>query len=165
MELLLGQFLVLGFTLVAWWLARRDLSARAAQAQAPATAEWERLRETVETLIAELERRAGAAEQRMAAVEQRVNRVEARSITPPAMPTAPPSGGWGVATGPALPEASTAAAAPLTQAQKAAHEERYAPVYALVDSGVTDEAEIARQTGLGQGEVNLILGLRRRRTL
>ena len=42
---------------------------------------------------------------------------------------------------------------------------RYAPVYALLDDGLTDPQEIARQTGLGQGEVDLILSLRARRAL
>ena len=146
MELLLGQFLVLGFTLLAWWLARRDLSARAAQAQAPQSAEWERLREAVETLIADLERRAAAAEGRIAAAEQRLGGAEPserhpanREMRVDDVPTRAPD------------------------SQQAEHEERYAPAYALADDGVTDAAEIARRTGLGQGEVELILGLRARR--
>lgn len=145
MELLLGQFLVLGFTLLAWWLARRDLSARAAQAQAPETAEWERLREAVETLIADLERRAAAAEGRIALAEQRLGGAEPGERRP------------------ASPEAYVAAApAGVPSSQQAEHEERYAPAYALADAGVTDAGEIARRTGLGQGEVELILGLRAR---
>jgi hypothetical protein len=36
----------------------------------------------------------------------------------------------------------------------------YAKVYALVDSGVSDASEIAKQTGLGQAEVAMVLSLR-----
>lgn len=144
MELLLGQFLVLGFTLVAWWLARRDLSARAAQAQAPAIAEWERLREAVETLIADLERRADAAEGRIAEAERRLN-----TVRPNAIPNV-------------VSEVPAAAMPSPPDTPHLEHEERYAPVYALADSGVTDAGEIARRTGLGQGEVELTLGLRAR---
>lgn len=39
---------------------------------------------------------------------------------------------------------------------------QYAPVYALLDEGVTDAQEITRRTGLSRGEVDLILGLRAR---
>jgi len=41
----------------------------------------------------------------------------------------------------------------------------HASLYALLDEGVTDPAEIARRTGLGRGEVDLILSLRARRAL
>ncbi len=40
---------------------------------------------------------------------------------------------------------------------------RHQPVFALLAQGVTDPAEIARQTGLGRGEVDLILSLHARR--
>lgn len=145
MELLLGQFLVLGFTLLAWRLARRDLSARAARSQAPAAAEWERLREAVETLIADLERRAAAAEGRIAAAEGRLRGAEVgagreRDLAPPVAETR----------------------APEPDARQAEHDERYAPVYELAAAGVADAGEIARRTGLGRGEVELILGLRAR---
>lgn len=146
MELLLGQFLVLGFTLLAWWLARRDLSARAAQSQAPAIAEWERLRDAVETLIADLERRAAAAEGRIADAEGRLRGAAPRGrqdegFRPPVNDDAPTRE---------------------TGLHQAEHEESYAPVYAMADAGVSDAGEIARKTGLGQGEVELILGLRAR---
>lgn len=42
-------------------------------------------------------------------------------------------------------------------------EARYRPVYALADAGEADPAEIARQTGLPRGEVELVLSLRARR--
>ena len=145
---LLGQFLVLGFTLLAWWLARRDLSARAAQAQAPANAEWERLHEAVETLIADLERRAAAAEGRIAEAERRFNALG------PSEASERHHEAWAAPVG--------QAPAPASNAPQAEHEERYAPAYALADAGVSDAGEIARRTGLGQGEVELILGLRAR---
>ncbi len=42
---------------------------------------------------------------------------------------------------------------------------RYAAIYALVASGVTDSIEIARRTGLGRGEVELHMGLHARNVL
>ena len=49
------------------------------------------------------------------------------------------------------------------QAAEPAPDPRYLPVYALLNDGVTDPVEIARRTGLGRGEVELILSLRARR--
>ncbi len=72
------QFLVLAFTAVLWWLARRDLTAKAADARAPAAEDWARLRVTVEQLMVELERRAVVAEQRIYEAEQRLRLVEQR---------------------------------------------------------------------------------------
>lgn len=155
----LFQFIVLGFTAAVWWLARRDLARRGAAMSGPAIQEWERLQETVQTLIADLERRATVAEQRVAAAEQRMAEAEKRLTiagppaardweTPPASPPAP--------------EPPPVEEPPYFEAEQAAHEERYAPVYALTEAGVTDIAEIVRRTGLGHGEVELILGLHAR---
>jgi hypothetical protein len=134
---LLFQFLVLAFTVLVWWLARRDLSRRAAESRSPAMAEWERLRGNVDALIADLERRAAAAEQRITDAEQRLSGAEFRPL-------------------------QRENAAPRIDANQAAHDLLYAPVYALLDIGVTDAAKIAQQTGLTRGEIELILDLRAR---
>jgi hypothetical protein len=42
-------------------------------------------------------------------------------------------------------------------------DERYAQIYSLVALGISDSTEIARRTGVGRGEVELILSLRARR--
>ena len=44
-----------------------------------------------------------------------------------------------------------------------AADDKYAPALALAAAGVTDPTEIARRTGLGRGEVELLLNLRARR--
>ena len=135
--MLLVQMLVLGFTAALWWIARRDLAARAAPVVPPSppadTAELEQLCATLETLVTSLARRLDAVE-RAAASGPRV---------PP--PAAPP-----------VPDAALVPADPLP-------DPRHEPVYALLASGVTDPVEIARRTGLGRGEVDLILSLRDRR--
>ena len=46
-----------------------------------------------------------------------------------------------------------------------AEDDRYAAIYAMLASGVTNSTEIARRTGMGRGEVELILGLRARNVL
>ena len=134
MELLL-QIIVLAFTALVWWLARRDLTLRASQHRAGEVEELERLREGVESLAADLEHRAEAAEARLAACV-----AEARSLRfgPAEAGVPPPHPGD-------------------------APDDPYAPVLALAADGVTDPAEIARRTGLGRGEVELLLALRGRR--
>jgi hypothetical protein len=133
------QIFVLALTVLVWWLARRDLVRRSLEARGPAMAEWERLRGNVDALIADLERRAAAAEQRITDAEQRLSGTE---IRPMHRENAPPR----------------------VDANQAAHDLLYAPVYALLDIGVTDAAEIVRRTGLTRGEIDLILDLRARQT-
>ncbi len=254
------QFLVLAVTALLWWLARRDLTTKAAEARTPALEDWARLHVTVEQLMVELERRAVVAEQRIYEAEQRLRLVEQRlqaslaraesahganavpespaapvPASPPSaffpervLPAAPSpvdvsifenadaagrvgmvSGGTPL-TAPLLPpgaaapslavdmplrpaafvEAETAlpalpvsepatvpappASPPLTAPAPPAappplplmpEEARYQPVFALADAGQADPAEIARQTGLPRGEVELVLSLRARRTV
>lgn len=139
--MLLVQVLVLGFTAALWWIARRDLAARVPPAPSPSadTAELEQLCATLETLVTSLARRLDAVE-RDAASE----------------PFVPP-----LAFEPA-PDLPSIPAEPLPD-PRYEPDPRYAPVYALLASGVADPVEIARQTGLGRGEVDLILSLRDRR--
>lgn len=139
LPILLLQFLVLAVTAALWWLARRDLTARAAETGSRARAEWEALRATVEALIADLEARVEEADRRLAA---RI--AEAR-------------------TAPEAPAGSDVPAG--AEAEPPARDDRYARVHELEAAGVRDPVEIARRTGLGRGEVELILGLRGRRTL
>lgn len=140
--MLLVQLLVLVFTGALWWIARRDLAARAAPPVLPAapgrtadTAEMVQLCATLETLASSLARRLEAVE--AAQVQGGSFRLEAAAASGPQEER------------PAQPEPDP----------------RYAPVYALLAAGVSDPAEIARQTSLNRGEVDLILSLRGRRAL
>ena len=136
-EVLLVQVLVLGFTAALWWIARRDLASRVpppAPSPQADTAELEQLCATLETLVTSLARRLDAVE-----------RAARRSavFTP----------------GEAEPaELDDAGSLP-----GPVPDPRYEPVYALLASGIADPVEIARRTGLGRGEVDLILSLRDRR--
>lgn len=145
--MLLLQLLVLLFTAALWWLARRDLSARAAAPRG----DLERLRDAVEALSADLEARATAAEQRIADAQARLDRhaadVERRLAR-----------GGAAETRGSLPNVTQE-----NPAQERDGDGRYAPVYALAEAGETDLSEIARRTGLGRGEVELVLNLRARR--
>ena len=135
--MLLVQGLVLVFTAALWWIARRDLTGRVPPpAPAADMAELEQLCATLETLVTSLARRLDAVER------------DAEIRLP-----APNSGG-------AEPHR-----AEHLEAAEPSPDPRYAPVYALLASGVADPVEIARQTGLGRGEVDLILSLRGRRAL
>jgi len=144
---LLVQFLVLAFTGVLWWLARRDLSSRPAPPPAvPAdTRELEQLCITLEALVTDL---AG----RLEAVERGLER-------PVGAPLAAPSSEAASAASAAFHPARAPSLASPAEPEAAAH----AALSALLSEGVTDPAEIARRTGLGRGEVDLILSLRARR--
>ena len=146
-EVLLVQILVLVFTAALWWIARRDLAARVPPPAPPPqadTAELEQLCGTLETLVTSLARRLDAVERA----------AESRPPAPNNGAAAPGGGAEQHWAGPLEP----APADPLP-------DPRYEPVYALLASGVADPVEIARRTGLGRGEVDLILSLRGRRAL
>jgi hypothetical protein len=160
--MLLLQFLVLGFTMIVWWLARRDLKSRAGEVERPALDEWQRLQGAVQMLIAELEQRAAEAEQRIVAAGERLLEAEAR------LRQAEPSADdvlmrAGASARPAVAESAAGASSFVEPAaagtEVAEADERFAAVSDLIASGVTDAAEIARRTGLGQSEVGLMLAL------
>lgn len=149
-EVLFVQVLVLGFTAALWWIARRDLAARVLPSMPPAlpvdTAELEQLCATLETLVTRLSQRLEAVEARLPHLQQAARSAapEPTAVADAAKPPSEP-----VSSPPVVPEPPPDA--------------RYAQVYALLASGVSDPAEIVRQTGLGRGEVDLILSLRDRR--
>ena len=154
-EVLLVQFLVLAFTGAVWWLARRDLASRPAPPMPPVapqaeTQELEQLCATLEALVTDLAGRVEALERR---TERRTERRREGRGNPAPMPS--PAG----TVRPLV--LSDVAAPPLPEPENASH----ASLYALLDAGVTDPAEITRRTGLGRGEVDLILSLRARRAL
>ena len=171
------QILVLVFTAALWWIARRDLAARALppspeSGPAPDTAELEQLCTTLETLVTRLARRLDAVEMHQAAApppvavpkdepvpiakpEPAIRPRPAAKLRQARAPDPPPEPVPAVPEPilpPAMPEA-----APLSEADR-----RHGALEALLDAGVTDPTEIARQTGLGRGEVDLILSLRQR---
>ena len=147
-EVLLVQLLVLAFTGALWWIARRDLAARVPPpvppSQAADPAELEQLCATLEILATSLARRLDAVE---------------------AAQSAAPFHGPATSSGPLSPE--PVGLPELRSSPKPVNppepDPRYQPVYALLASGISDPVEIARQTGLGRGEVDLILSLRGRR--
>ncbi len=158
--MLLVQGLVLVFTVVLWWIARRDLAARAVPpvpGVPPAeTADLEQLCATLETLVTDLSRR-------LEAVEARLPNLRASKM-PPAKPEPASEEAITFVSLPETVPAPEAVPAPAV-APELPLDTRYAPVYALLASGLSDPAEIARRTGLGRGEVDLILSLRGRRAL
>jgi len=129
--------LVLVASGLVWWVARRDLTSRADAERARVQAEWDAVRSAAEALIGDLERRAADAQERMTALEGLLTQM------------AQPAGADHSASN-AVGEASPDA--------------RYAEVTQLASSGL-DPADIARQTGLSRGEVELVLSLRARRML
>jgi len=128
-----------------FWFARRDLAARAAPASAD-TQELEQLCETLEALVTDLAGRLERVERQIAQEvpeslrSKRANKMQVSPVLkePEPVKEMEPD---------ELPDT------------------RYAPVYALLDEGMTDPQEISRQTGLSRGEVDLILSLRARRAL
>ena len=136
------------FTGALWWIARRDLATRAAPPVAVAEmADLEQLCATLETVVTDLARRLDALERGVPA-----------SDPPRLSPSPAERGGDLLAAAPFAPAVPLIAPRPALEADP-----RHQPVFALLAEGVTDPAEIARQTGLGRGEVDLILSLHARR--
>ena len=159
MLLLLVQFLVLGATGALFWIARRDLASRAAVSpplNSAGTEELEQLCATLEALVTDLSRRLTALEQKeqvfLAPAEVKTSLLEqavSEAIAPPVLPADE-----------AMPRGEPVAAGRIPPPDP-----QYAPVYALIEAGITDAQEVARRTGLSHGEVDLILGLRTRQVL
>ena len=153
--MLLAQLLVLVFTGVLWWIARRDLAARvpppAAPSQAADTAELEQLCATLATLATSLAQRLDAVEAAQSEAAQ--SEAAQAAANSPMLSFSSPAAIFS----PAAPEP--------THPPEPEPDPRYGPVYALLEAGLSDPVEIARQTGFGRGEVDLILSLRGRRAL
>ena len=152
MDLLLVQLLVLGATGVLFWLARRDLRSRlpGVPPVPPDTQELEQLCVTLESLVTELSRRLDRLERQVTQAASAFGSDSGPVRAPPAAPSSASN-----AVGPTDESAATGAAP----------DARYAPIYALLDAGVSDPQEITRRVGLSRGEVDLILSLRERRAL
>ncbi|HEY3331291.1 MAG TPA: hypothetical protein VGK19_14780 [Capsulimonadaceae bacterium] len=165
------EFLVLIFIAMAWYIAKRDLTAAAALKHTSTANEIRELRETVEQIIVVLEERASAAEARLEAIIGRASTVEKQLsavLQQPlrTWPTADEKPLEMEATQPVGEDAMDVPQIPRKRAGKSLSkqpaDDRYQAVYDLADAGVSDVAEIARQTGLGQAEVSLVLNLRPR---
>ena len=135
------------FTGALWWIARRDLAARPAPPPPVALSELadlEQLCATLETVVTDLAKRLDALERGVPAAD------------PPRLREVPAERGGDLLA--AAPFAAVAAPRIAPEADP-----RHQPVFALLAEGITDPAEIARRTGLGRGEVDLILSLHARR--
>ncbi len=155
-ELLLVQLLVLAFTAALWWIARRDLASRSA-AGVPATggAGGDDETRALEQLCVSLEVLASDLARRVDALERQAAR------------TAPPGSlgpGTLFDTG-VVSDTAPAPALRLPPGPEPVASEADQAVAALLASGVTDPAEIARRAALSRGEVDLILSLRARQAL
>src|SRR4051812_6150432 len=83
------QFLVLGFTALVWWLAKRDLTARASRLRAASSAEVDELKETVEALTAALEARVTTEEKRLSTLIAEARALQSPLISASSVPVAP----------------------------------------------------------------------------
>lgn len=112
-------------------------------------ADLEQLCATLETVVTDLAKRLDALERGVPVAD------------PPRLREVPAErGGDLLAAPPAAPVVSAPVIAPRPAPEA---DPRHQPVFALLAQGVTDPVEIARQTGLGRGEVDLILSLHARR--
>ena len=159
--------------LLAGWLlfqqAKSDLTARAAQV--PVLGEVKALQKSIATLLeqlkmesiqtsAQLDARCAEARDLLAAIERRLE--EAQDLPPRPARMRLTRGRPSEMAGANSPEpAASAPETPGPETRPAEADPRKMQVYALSDEG-TSSAEIARQTGFSQGEVDLILGLRPR---
>jgi hypothetical protein len=175
------QILLLAVGWYLFQLARAELSARAAEM--PVLSEVKALHRGVKQLLAEIER---TAERTSADLEARFAQgaallesldqaltVSAQPLeTVPALPAPSPRRSAGRRGAKAKAEVPDAAATVVVIANdgteepgvevESAHETRRRTVYRMADAG-TPAADIARNTGLSEGEIETLLGLRGRR--
>ncbi len=156
------EFLLLVFIGIAWYVAKRDLTAAAAMKQSPALAELRELRETVEQLISVLEEKAEAAEKRLALRIAKADGISAPAAREEPMSAEPPKDAYAAAMDAVREAHEQAASQPEAAVAPPKAPDRYQQVYELEDAGIAEPAEIARQTGLGLAEVSLVLSLRPR---
>ena len=157
------QFGVLALTVLLWWRVQRDLPGRAS---APPLAEWERLRQTVEQLIADLERRAVVAEQRVTAAEASLSALlETNGPLPNPSPVGTGEGQEHLLRSPFSLSALRVASAEGGEGrgEGGAPPDRFAHAEYLIAGGAADAVDIARQSGVSRGEAELLLSLRVRR--
>ena len=182
--ILLFELLLLVCIGVLYFIALRDLTARAIQKQSPAIADLKELRDAVEQLISSLEERASKIQDSLSRV---IEEAESRTIDRSAVDTLPmepvdlphteaenvallnetPDRGASVAAALEAVRAAQSANAIEVQFQNVpppGDSDRYGKVYLLYDDGITDPKEIARRSGIGLPEVMLVLSLRPRQT-
>jgi DNA-binding NarL/FixJ family response regulator len=154
--------------LFAGWLlfqqAKSDLTARAAQI--PVLSEVKALQKSVAALLeqlklesiqtsAQLDTRCAEARDLLAAIDRKLE----ESARIPARPTRKRAGGTArAAAGPEVPP-DPAETVGTAEAGRGDSDPRREQVYALTDEGVP-AVEIARRTGISEGEIELLLGLR-----
>ena len=167
--MLLVQGLVLVFTAAVWWIARRDIAARIPPSVPSVpladTAELEQLCTTLESLVVSLSERLEAVEARLPKPKAPKTAIVKPVVVPEPVIVPEPAAELPVAAEPLSETPHILVVAAREAIPEPPPETRYAPVYALLALGLSDPVEIARQTGLGRGEVDLILSLRDRRVL
>ncbi len=178
--------LLLCFIFVAWWAARRDLNAAAAMKHSATLTELSEVQETVERLISVLDAKAAEVENRLAASVTKMRGVIHEAETQPHPDPEQVSDADGSASS-SIDDMLSAkyadraqisregtqradvACAGLPTSQVQLHNSgsidgsRYAAVYALADEGIVDAIEIARRSGMGLAEVQMVLEFRHRR--
>jgi hypothetical protein len=145
------QLLILIGMIAAWWGARRDLINIATAQQTPTLEKIEQLRASVDALLDELDQKVAEIEDRIVAVsalpvkepeiKSPVQKAAKKIEAPASEPKRIPFSDNGL-----MPIPHTA-------------ETRYDEVYTLSDAGV-DVEDIARRTGLGSAEVEMVISLR-----
>ena len=150
---------------LAWWSARRDLISIATTQQTPTLEKIQQLKASVDQLLDELDRK-------VALIEQRIADVTALAAAPPTKPPAAARTSKSVEKVAAAkhsepsvrdPEAvlnvQPAAVEPQQAPPTQLGDSRYGAVYAMADDGLGIE-DIARKTGLGSAEVEMVISLR-----
>jgi hypothetical protein len=147
---LLAQAGLLVVSVVVYRLARRDLRNIIEKQQTPTLDRLEEVRSAVDLLLDELDRKIELVDDRIGAATAVVSEA------------APKAAGRKTARK-SEEKVDTSALAPQTGNGSALEStksgSKYDEVYSLADSGVTAE-EIARRTGLGSAEVEMVISLR-----
>ena len=127
-----------------WWLARRDLLMLVTRQQTPTLREMESVQASIEKLLERLEAQTDAVESRISPQVPNALQHDGAVPSPNALHTRQQSPNQ-------VPE--------ITGPGESAAKTRYSEVYRLAGAGL-DADEIAQRTGLGSGEVRLVISLR-----
>jgi hypothetical protein len=137
--------------LVVWWLARRDLMSIAETQQTPTLDKIEELRTSVNELLTQLDiKLADIEEKAQLAVQFKPEPTKRQKETRDSKPLV-------VSTKPAVEERPTVVTD--TVPDQPVTDTRYEQVFALANAGMKSD-EIARLTGLGSAEVEMVISLR-----
>jgi len=148
---LLLQLVLLVLMVIVWLYARKDLLDMATTQQTPTLEKIEEVRSIVEELLDRLDQKVSEVEERTTALSQIVIEAPRKQISTKTPRKTEVKVVESAAMAPTVAE--------IGDQSISQPDNRYSEVYALADAGLNSD-DIARKTGLGLVEVDMVINLR-----